>query len=77
VWIIGTALSPMTAAAGLLPIFSGAAREFSRPFAMTYPRHVDTRRPLPPIRLDHLHFRGPDRAGPGRQLWGVHRGPLQ
>jgi hypothetical protein len=78
VWIVGTALSPTTAAAGYFPIVSGATRDFSRPFAMSYPRHVNTSdETLPPIRLRHLQFRGADRTLPATQLWGVYRGALQ
>jgi len=77
VWIIGTALSPTTAADGFFPIISGATRDFSHPFAMSYPRRVNTNTTLPPIRLRHLRFRGPDRTVPERQLWGVELGVLQ
>jgi hypothetical protein len=78
VWIIDTADSPATAAAHYFPIISGATRDFSRPFAMTYPRHVNTTdATLPPIRLRHLQFRGDKHAVPAYQLWGVHTGPLQ
>ena len=77
VWIIGTTLSPATAAAHLFPIVSGATSDFSRPFAMSYPRHVNTDKTLPPIRLRHLQFLGRERALPANQLWGVVRGVLQ
>ena len=77
VWIIGTTLSPATAAAHLFPIVSGATSDFSRPFAMSYPRHVNTNQTLPPIRLRHLQFLGRERALPANQLWGVVRGALQ
>ena len=77
VWIIGTTLSPATAAAHLFPIVSGATSDFSRPFAMSYPRHVNTDETLPPIRLCHLQFLGRERALPANQLWGVVRGVLQ
>jgi hypothetical protein len=43
---------------------------------MTYPRHVNTGRMLPPIRLFHLHFGGPAHAVPDTQLWGVKLGVL-
>jgi hypothetical protein len=76
VWIIGTTLSPATAAAHLFPIVSGATSDFSRPFAMSYPRHVNTDEMLPPIRLSHLQFLGRERALPDDQLWGVVRGIL-
>jgi hypothetical protein len=78
VWIVGTALSPTTAAAGYFPIVSGATRDFFRPFAMSYPRHVNTSaETLPRIRLRHLQFRGAARTLPATQLWGVYRGALQ
>ena len=73
VWIIGS--SPTTP--GFFPIISGATTDFSRPFAMSYPWQVDTSVQLPPIRLRHLEFFGPDRALHDTQLWGVGRGPLQ
>ena len=76
VWIIGTTLSPATAAAHLFPIVSGATSDFSRPFAMSYPRHVDTTETLPPIRLRRLQFRGDERTLPANELWGVVRGIL-
>jgi hypothetical protein len=76
VWIIGTSLSPTTAAAGFFPIVSGATTDFARPFTMTYPRHVDTGDELPPIRLGHVQFLGPERTLPDTQLWGVARGVL-
>jgi hypothetical protein len=76
VWIIGTSLSPSTAAQHIFPIVSGATQDFSHPFAMTYPRHVNTNRMLPPIRLDHLRFHGAAQSVPADQLWGVEFGPL-
>ena len=77
VFVIDTADSPATASEGLFPIVSGATRDFAHPFTMTYPRHVDAAAMLPPIRLRHLEFHGPERAVPGTQLWGVAEGPLQ
>ena len=71
VWIIGTATSD-----GFFPIISGATTDFVHPFAMTYPRHVNTNTMLPPIRLRHLQFRGPAHAVPATQLWGVKLGVL-
>jgi hypothetical protein len=75
VWIIGTTLSPTTP--GFFPIISGATDEFSRPYAMSYPKQVDTSDQLPPIRLRRLQFFGNDPALHDTQLWGVARGPLQ
>ncbi len=76
VWIIATALSPATASAGFFPIISGATTDFVHPFAMTYPRRVNTNTTLPPIRLRHLRFTGPTQAVPATQLWGVKLGVL-
>jgi hypothetical protein len=73
VWIIGS--SPTTP--GYFPIISGATDEFSQPFAMSYPRHVDTSDQLPPIRLRQLQFLGKDGVLADTQLWGVKRGPVQ
>lgn len=76
VWIIGTSLSPTTP--GYFPIISGATGDFSRPFTMAYPRHVDTSEELPPIRLRHLQiFDDEGSTLPDTQLWGVARGALQ
>jgi hypothetical protein len=44
---------------------------------MSYPRNVDTAAPLPPIRLRHLKFRGPNGGVPAKQLWGVAKKVLQ
>lgn len=76
VWIIATSLSPTTAAAGYFPIVSGATRDFAHPFAMSYPRHVNTSQMLPPIRLRHLTFHGANHTVPETQLWGVKLGVL-
>ena len=76
VWIIGTSLSPSTKAQGIFPIISGATRDFSHPFAMTYPRYVNTSAMLPPIRLRHLRFDGASQSVPANQLWGVEFGTL-
>jgi len=77
VWIIGTTLSPATLAAHLFPIVSGATSDFCRPFAMSYPRHVDTTETLPPIRVRRLQFQGDESTLPDTQLWGVKSGELQ
>jgi hypothetical protein len=75
VWILGVTFPG--AAAGLFPIVSGATTDFSRPFAMTYPRTINpSDDPLPPIRLDHLQFLGDEHTLPDRQLWGVLPGVL-
>ncbi len=48
--IIGTALSPTAAAAGRFSIISGATSDFSHPFAMSYPRHLNTNEMFAPTR---------------------------
>ena len=61
--------------AGYFPIINASTTDFSRPFAMAYPRHVDTTdETLPPIRLRRLQYQGRDHTLPGTQLWGVYRG---
>jgi hypothetical protein len=77
VWIIDTADSPASAAEHLFPIVSGATTDFSHPFTMSYPRHVDTDETLPPIRLRHMQFLGDERTLPANQLWGVVRGVVR
>jgi hypothetical protein len=77
VWIIGTALSPSTARMGFFPIVSGATADFSHPFTMSYPRHVDTSEQLPPIRVRHMQFLGDEGTLPDTQLWGVEHGALR
>ncbi|HEY2651597.1 MAG TPA: hypothetical protein VGI50_06735 [Solirubrobacteraceae bacterium] len=74
VFIVDTMDSPATAAMGLFPLVSGATEDFAHPFTMSYPRHPNTAKTLPPIRLRHLHFDGPDRTVPANQLWGVASG---
>ncbi len=69
--IIGTALSPTTAAAGLFSVISGATSDFSHLSAMRYPRHDNTNEMFPPIRLRHLEPRGARRSVADTQLWGV------
>lgn len=62
-------------AAGYFPILNASTSDFSRPFAMAYPRHVDTTdETLPPIRLRRLQYQGRDHTLAGSQLWGVYRG---
>ena len=64
-------------AAHYFPIINASTTDFSRPFAMSYPRHVDTTdETLPPIRVRHLQFHGRDHTLSGTQLWGVYRGAI-
>ena len=74
VFIIDTMDSPATAAMGLFPLVSGATEDFAHPFTMSYPRHPNTAKTLPPIRLRHMKFSGPGRTVPANQLWGVASG---
>jgi hypothetical protein len=60
----------------LFPIVSGATSDFSRPFAMSYPRQIDTTETLPPIRLRHLQYQHDKSILAQTQLWGVKSGPL-
>ena len=72
VFILGAADS-----AGFFPIINASTTDFDRPFAMSYPRHVDTTdEPLPPIRLRRLQFHGEEPSLRDTQLWGVHRGAI-
>lgn len=73
VFILGT-----PDAAGSFPILSASTSDFRRPFAMTYPRHVDTAADtLPPIVLRHLRFHGREQDLRATQLWGVYHGVIQ
>jgi hypothetical protein len=76
VWIIDPAIAPTTRR-GYFPIINGSTTDFSRPFAMDLPRDelVSAAQTLQ-MQTRHLQFLGSDRTLPDRQLWGVHRGPL-
>src|SRR5215204_5753650 len=67
VWILDTADSPGTAAEGYFPIVNGSTTDFSRPFAMHYPRNAQaTGDPTPQIVVRRLQFRS-QRADRARQ----------
>jgi len=75
VWIIDTADSPSTAAAGYFPIVNASTTDFTRPFAMDLPQNeVDNHETLK-IRVSQLQFSS-DKTLPNRQLWGAHFGVL-
>ena len=77
VWIIDTADSPSTADDHYFPIVNAATTEFDHPFAMSYPRNVDTSEPLPQMVVRRLRFNGADHTLADDQLWGTWRGVLQ
>jgi len=73
VWIIDTADYP----AGYFTIINGSTTDFSRPFAMTYPRdqratEVRTQQ----IKVRRLQFISDERTVPDSQLWGALFGVL-
>jgi hypothetical protein len=76
VWIIDTADSPTTAPE-YFPIVSGSTTDFSRPFAMTYPRdQCANDKRTQQIQVRHLQFVSKDHTLRDRQLWGAHMGVL-
>jgi hypothetical protein len=82
VWIVDTVDSPATAARGYFPLVNGSTRNFTHPFAMTYPSHAfPTDEPAPQIHVRHLRFCNEadpeERTVPDRQLWGTEVGVLQ
>lgn len=81
VWIVDTADSPATAAAGSSPLVNGSTTDPTHPLAMTYPADATpTDEPAPQIHVSHLHSCGradpAERALPDRQLWGTVLGVL-
>jgi hypothetical protein len=77
VWIADAAILPTPPPAGYFPIVSGSTRDFSRPFAMTYPRDQQASdRRLQQIKVRRLQFRSRTETVPDRQLWGAHFGVL-
>jgi hypothetical protein len=68
---------PNATADGYFPILNASTRDFSRPFAMHYPRDQQaTERRLQQIEVRHLQFRSNDHTLPDRQLWGAYPGVL-
>jgi hypothetical protein len=77
VWIVDTADSPTTVAAGYFPLVNGSPTAFSRPFAMDYPRdEYATDQRTQEIQVRHLQFLSKEHTLPDRQLWGIHFGVL-
>lgn len=77
VWIVCAECSPLTAPARYFPIVSASTTDFSRPFAMHYPRDQQaTDRRTQQILVRRLQFLTEERALPDRQLWGLHFGVL-
>lgn len=77
VWILDTLDSPATAADSYFPLVNGATTNFSRPYAMDYPRRAHpTDVPTPHIELRHLKRIGSEHSVPDRQLWGTRFGVL-
>jgi hypothetical protein len=62
---------------GYFAIINGSTTDFSRPFAMHYPRDQQaTDQRLQQIEVRRLQFRSSDHTLPDRQLWGAHPGVL-
>ena len=62
---------------GYFPILNASTRDFSRPFAMHYPRDQQaSEQRLQQIQVRRLQFRSKERTLPDRQLWGAHFGVL-
>lgn len=76
VWIIDTADSPATAAAGYFPIVNASTTDFSRPFAMDLPQNEVANHETLQIHVSQLEFSVSDKTLPDRQLWGAHFGVL-
>jgi hypothetical protein len=68
---------PHATADGYFPILNASTTDFSRPFAMHYPRDQQaSEERLQQIQVRHLQFRSNERTLPDRQLWGAHFGVL-
>ena len=77
VWIADPAILSTPPPAGYFPIVNGSTSDFSRPFAMHYPRDqqvADQR--TQQIQVRRLQFRSKTHTVPERQLWGAHFGVL-
>jgi len=62
---------------GYFAIINGSTTDFSRPFAMHYPRDQEaTDQRLQQIEVRRLQFRSSDHTLPDRQLWGAYPGVL-
>jgi hypothetical protein len=77
VWIPDPAILPTPPPAGYFPIVNGSTTDFSRPFAMHYPRDQQaTDQRLQQIKVRRLQYLSDDHTVPDRQLWGAHFGVL-
>ena len=76
VWIIDTADSPTTAAAGYFPLVSASTTDFARPFAMVVSQTEVANHATLHIYAGQLQFNGSDKTLPDSQLWGAHPGVL-
>jgi hypothetical protein len=83
VWIVDVADSPVTLAAGYVPLINGSDTNFSHPFVLSYPRNgFPTDRPRPQLRVTNLtgfsNGFGPIVGTvPDYQLWGADFGELR
>jgi hypothetical protein len=77
VWIADAGILPTPPPAGYFPIVNGSTTDFSRPFAMHYPRDQQAaNRRIQQIQVRRLQFRSHTQTVPDRQLWGAHFGVL-
>jgi hypothetical protein len=75
VWIIDTADSPTTAAAGFFPIVNASTTDFTRPYAMSLSQTEVANRERLHIYVAQLQFQ-PDKTPTDQQLWGARFGVL-
>jgi hypothetical protein len=77
VWIPDPTILPTPPPTGYFPIVNGSTTDFSRPFAMHYPRDQQaTDQRLQQIKVRRLQYLSDDQTVPYRQLWGAHFGVL-
>lgn len=76
VWIIDTADSPATEAAGYFPIVNASTTDFTRPYAMSLSQAEIANHETPRIYVAQLQFGGNDKTLTDQQLWGAHFGVL-
>jgi hypothetical protein len=72
VFIPDAAILPTPPPAGYFPIINASTRDFSRPFAMHYPRDQEANdQRLQQIQVRRLQLRSNNQTLPDRQLWGA------
>lgn len=76
VWIIDTADSPTTAAAGYFPIVNASTTDLTRPYAMSLSQSEIANHETLRIYVAQLQFQGADKTPIDQQLWGAHFGVL-